>query len=634
MWRCETCGTINKAEGEACTGCGARPASAVRSRKIEADEIAISAPGVDTGISFEDIDLGQGELDVDGLIDGLEAGGDEIKLDIGEAEKPAGDIAIAGEIKKITAKRPAGDRSGQVAVKDKANEVKTDAAKDAVAAEMPVKQASAKEAPGNGKSPDTTGGRARQPEKTGGRPRRIWLPIVVIIIAAAGIAAAFLALGGSDEGSGRQEAQAPGEAVSTGVTTAVPEDMPVSAPVMGQVGGGIGNISIAASPEATIAAATPEATAEPYTSKEPDASADNADTGAEDIFGVIYGSMTDGSEEDIHAEEAPAQTAVAAFLPTAEPVDEQTKQYYEAGLGCLAAGDRDTALYSFMQAEGYEDSEVYARSIMLESAGSIATGLSHTLWTDDGVVSVNGNNFYGQCDVSAWPGNILQVAAGKYHSVGLDADGRLWFAGDSYYGQCTDRGWQNVEAVAAGGFHTVALMQDGSVAAVGQDIYGQCAVGSWSGAVQVAAGERHTAALLDDGRVVAAGDNTYGQLNVSGWTGVVQIACGPFHTVALRSDGTVLAAGLNDEGQCDVQSVTGAVYVAAGDGFTVCVLEDGSVIDIAASAGDRVHGGWRYVLAMSAGGGHTVGVFPDGSLMLSGSYFTPLEKGAKVKGDI
>ena len=111
-------------------------------------------------------------------------------------------------------------------------------------------------------------------------------------------------------------------------------------------------------------------------------------------------------------------------------------------------------------------------------------------------------------------------------------------------------------SVAAGRYHTVGLKADGTVAAVGDNGDGQCGVSGWTDIVAVTAGEYHTVGLKADGTVVAAGWNEAGQCDVSGWTDIVAVAAGGYHTVGLKADGTVAAAGRNDEGQCDVSGWT------------------------------------------------------------------------------
>lgn len=119
-------------------------------------------------------------------------------------------------------------------------------------------------------------------------------------------------------------------------------------------------------------------------------------------------------------------------------------------------------------------------------------------------------------------------------------------------GQCNVSGWKDIVAVAAGRIHTVGLRSDGTVVACGYNEYGQCDVSEWTDVVAVAAGRIHTVGLKSDGTVVACGQNASGQCDVSSWTDIVAVAANGFHTVGLKSDGMVVACGSNSDGRCDV----------------------------------------------------------------------------------
>ena len=69
------------------------------------------------------------------------------------------------------------------------------------------------------------------------------------------------------------------------------------------------------------------------------------------------------------------------------------------------------------------------------------------------------------------------LAAGRYHSLGLKADGSIVAWGDNGYGQCNvpDPNTGFI-ALAAGGYHSLGLKADGSIVAWGSNYYGQCNV--------------------------------------------------------------------------------------------------------------------------------------------------------------
>ena len=52
--------------------------------------------------------------------------------------------------------------------------------------------------------------------------------------------------------------------------------------------------------------------------------------------------------------------------------------------------------------------------------------------------------------------------------------------GENTAGRCNVGGWMDILQVAGGGYHTVGLKEDGTVVAVGDNGYGQCNVGAWT----------------------------------------------------------------------------------------------------------------------------------------------------------
>jgi hypothetical protein len=212
---------------------------------------------------------------------------------------------------------------------------------------------------------------------------------------------------------------------------------------------------------------------------------------------------------------------------------------------------------------------------------------------------------------------IIQVSAGEWHSLALDDLGRVWSWGYNLYGQLgngdTNRSNQitpqnisvisdnfgegvKIVQVSAGRDHSLALDSDGEVWAWGRNTYGQLGNGdegqykstpqnisAISGnfgegvrIVQVSAGETHGLALDDTGDVWAWGNDGRGQLgngslgntyipqNISAISSdfsestVVQISAIDIHSLALDDAGRVWAWGYNEYGQLGNNSTTDA----------------------------------------------------------------------------
>lgn len=238
----------------------------------------------------------------------------------------------------------------------------------------------------------------------------------------------------------------------------------------------------------------------------------------------------------------------------------------------------------------------------------------------------------------AGAGAAAEVAAGWTHSVAV-RDGRVWTWGDNAYGQLGQpdagralcprpvAGLSNVVAVSAA-WHTLALTASGEVYAWGRNDLGQLGnkrfgwgekeekpvrVVGLRDIVAVAAGWEHSLALSRDGHVYAWGSQSHGQLGdgvrqtgtpvstpqkVPGLSEVTRIAAGGQHSLALCRDGTVYAWGSNWNGQL------GNGKIGKGGHSAVprpVVGADGK-------------GMLREIVAMAAGGLHSIAVAADGTV--------------------
>ncbi len=188
--------------------------------------------------------------------------------------------------------------------------------------------------------------------------------------------------------------------------------------------------------------------------------------------------------------------------------------------------------------------------------------------------------------------NILQIAAGAYHSCVVLTDGTMRCWGKNDFGQLGDNTTTNrlspvavvgismAAKVTAGQSHTCALLTDGTVRCWGRNHYGQLgdntttnrllpvAVSTLVSVVSVGAGESHTCAVKTDGTARCWGYNGYGQLGdgsttsrslpvaVSGLSGASSIVVGGNFTCALRTDKKVSCWGYNGYGQLGDGTVT------------------------------------------------------------------------------
>ena len=149
------------------------------------------------------------------------------------------------------------------------------------------------------------------------------------------------------------------------------------------------------------------------------------------------------------------------------------------------------------------------------------------------------------------PGTIFQsIAAGLDHNLAITTRSNAVGWGNNYDGQASiPAGLSNVVAVAGGTFHSIGLKSDGTVMAWGASSAATVGPPGLNNVVAIANGGDHNLALKKDGTVVAWGDNDKGQLNIPpGLNGVAAIAAGggcacfPSYgfSMALKSNGTVV----------------------------------------------------------------------------------------------
>jgi hypothetical protein len=244
---------------------------------------------------------------------------------------------------------------------------------------------------------------------------------------------------------------------------------------------------------------------------------------------------------------------------------------------------------------------------------------------------LRGDNSQGQTDLPSVSANLVAIAAGSWHNLGLSADRTVLAWGGDDAGQCNvPAGLSNALAIAAGGYHSLAIQADGTVVAWGANDYAQTKVpAGLANVIGISAGTWHSVALLRDGTVKAWGDNSWRQCSVPvGLSNVVAIAAGGNHNLALRTNGTVVAWGENtdDGGNIVGQSVvptglTGVVAIAAGEYHSLAVRRDGTVV----AWGDDSQGqasvplGLSNVVAVAGGGGHSLALRANGTIAAWGA---------------
>ena len=157
-----------------------------------------------------------------------------------------------------------------------------------------------------------------------------------------------------------------------------------------------------------------------------------------------------------------------------------------------------------------------------------------------GTVVATGDNNYKQCDVSSWT-DIVAVACGLYHTVGLKKDGTVVATGQWVYNQCNVSSWKDIVAVSAWWQHTVGLKKDGTVVATGTDTDKRCSgTRDWRNVAAVFACENCTLGITTHGKLLST--KKTGVETDPEWTNLVYATMIQDSVVAMTADGRILTA--------------------------------------------------------------------------------------------
>ena len=120
--------------------------------------------------------------------------------------------------------------------------------------------------------------------------------------------------------------------------------------------------------------------------------------------------------------------------------------------------------------------------------------------------------------ISTYPGgNHIK----GHHLVGLKSDGTVVAAGNNEYGQCNVENWKNIVAIAAGQYHTIGLTKDGYVVSTqfpsDQDnlfvdsdrCHGQTDVEDWKDVTYISASEDFSVGITKSGEILITDPTKY-----------------------------------------------------------------------------------------------------------------------------
>ncbi|XGW20104.1 hypothetical protein V3C99_003715 [Haemonchus contortus] len=238
---------------------------------------------------------------------------------------------------------------------------------------------------------------------------------------------------------------------------------------------------------------------------------------------------------------------------------------------------------------------------------------------------------------------VISVACGEKHTLLLAEDGKMWSVGGNDAGQLgrggrgagsftiypvSFSGGVEMIQIAAGRSHSLAVAEDGRLFAWGNNEHGELAmpryiscqetpkrIAELTEVVQVASGPHHCIALLENGVVAVWGEQSDGAILhspqiVSQLTGIpiVRIAAGGRHCVAISAGGGVYVWGHNEYGQLgtgdtlprsspfflDGMSSMRIIEAYCGDSHTLLLSQEGRLFAFGSDAQGQIGGGRKF----------------------------------------
>lgn len=363
------------------------------------------------------------------------------------------------------------------------------------------------------------------------------------------------------------------------------------------------------------------------------------------------------NEANILLNENKYDEAIVAFEKIKDYKDSSEKiedAKYNLGIEYYENKDYENAKKIFIELDDYLNSEFYLAQIevkLITQYQEILYQKAFSLYVDENFTEAielfetisdykDSNELLNKCTIQLKRrshNNI--IAAGIRNSATITNTNHVKIVGNSEHGQQKVDEWEKIVSIDVYGNLTIGL-QDDNVAKIAGTFDGNKTINpeNWYDLVDVAAGEQFVVGLKSSGSVIADGHPSDGQLEVSEWEKVIVIDAGSRFTVGLTRDKELLFAGF-DNGQADEfdnlseeqkNEWKDVVNIAAsggekggrGGGHTVGLKSDGTLVAV----GDNTYGQcdfsdtekWSDIVKVAAGDWYTVGLKSDGTVVITG----------------
>ena len=170
-------------------------------------------------------------------------------------------------------------------------------------------------------------------------------------------------------------------------------------------------------------------------------------------------------------------------------------------------------------------------------------------------------------EIEDWK-NIVDVAAGNAHVVGVDSNGRVRCSGDESQGACELAGTNNIKKVYATDFGTIVMDNEGVLQYCGSFI-GSSSLKNYYNIKDIASSDNILAILNGDNTIDVYSNNSLNYLEAESWDDIVDVACGDSYVAGLDRYGKVHIEVDNDEIRKEVEKWSNIIAIDGASDYLV-----------------------------------------------------------------
>ena len=186
---------------------------------------------------------------------------------------------------------------------------------------------------------------------------------------------------------------------------------------------------------------------------------------------------------------------------------------------------------------------------------------------DDGTVFSTGLISKYASAVDDWR-NIVDIAAGSAHVLGVDSNGRVRCVGDNSFDACGVNDTRNVKNVYATKNGSIVVDNDGALSYSGNFI-GSGSLRNYYGVKDIASSDNVLAILCADNTIDVFTKNSQNYLEAEGWDDIVDVACGDSFVAGLDEYGKVHIEIDNNEIRKQVENWSNIIAIDAGSDYLI-----------------------------------------------------------------